>query len=342
MHSDNCSDETESVRRLRRRIGVICGGPSAEHAISLETGKAVFRALVERGHDARLLLMDNQLDRALRAQGIEVAFLATHGRGGEDGCVQGLCEVLGIPYTGSGVLASALAMNKAKAKEVFRLHNLPTPPSYVINQERLPRLASYHQDFGYPVIVKPVQQGSSFGVSIARNDRELLQAVTGALRYDRQALVERLIVGTEVSVAILGNSPLGSIEIACDTAFFGFAEKYQGKGREFHLPPRLSPERLRGVEALALAAHRALGCSAISRVDLMVSELGNEYVLEVNTLPGLTPESLFPRIAGWSGLSFPELVEEILFRAGNATHPLAKEVSFRTRGGSAPRASLAH
>jgi D-alanine-D-alanine ligase len=341
MTSNPSVPPEQAVRSARRRVGVICGGPSAEHAISLATGKAVFRALTERGHDARLLLMDHHLDRALRTHGIEVAFLATHGSGGEDGCLQGMLEVMGIPYTGSGVLASALAMNKAKAKEVFRLHNLPTPPSYVIQKDRVPRLASIHQDFGFPVIAKPVQQGSSLGVALARDLSELVTAVNGALRYDRQALIERHIQGTELSVAILGDSPLGAIEISHDNAFFGFNEKYAG-ARQLHVPPRLSPDRLRGALALALAAHRALGCVAFSRVDLIVSDLGNEYILEVNTLPGLTPESLMPRIARAAGLSFPALVDEILFRAGNATYPEPKEVSFRRRGGSAASPAFTH
>jgi D-alanine-D-alanine ligase len=294
----------------QKKIGVLCGGLSAEREVSLRTGEAICAALVDQGFDAVRIFVDRDLDPVLRQAKIDVAFLALHGRFGEDGCVQGVLELLGIPYTGSGVMASALAMNKPKAKELFRLHNLPTPPSYVIgpdgdDDDRRGML-------GFPVVVKPANEGSSVGVAIARDAAELERACDQALRYDEQVLIERYIEGTEVSVAILGDRALGAIEIVPGQGFYDFGAKYTAGRSSYHMPARLSPERYRGVLAQGLAAHRALGCSGASRVDLIVSELGNEYVLEVNTIPGMTPTSLLPKIAQHAGLSFGDLCVEIL------------------------------
>jgi D-alanine-D-alanine ligase len=301
-----------------RKIGVLCGGLSAEREVSLKTGEAICAALVDRGHDATRVFVDRDLDLALRQERIDVAFLALHGRWGEDGCVQGLLEMLGIPYTGSDVLASALAMNKMKAKEIFRLHNLPTPPYYVLDRPGLDpdgtaeSVRETHGAFGYPAVVKPCGEGSSVGVTIARDPEELDHAVEACQAFDDQVLVERFIEGKEVSVAILNDRALGAVEIAPRAGFYDYGAKYTPGRTDYHLPARLSPERYRGVLTQALLAHRALGCSGVSRVDMIVSDRGNEYVLEVNTIPGMTPTSLLPKIAHHAGLSFGDLIEEIL------------------------------
>ena len=295
-----------------RRIGVLLGGLSSEREVSLRTGEAVLAALAARGHDAVPIYVDRDVDVALRQERIDAAFVALHGRWGEDGCIQGLLEALGIPYTGSGVLASALAMHKGKAKELFRLHNLPTPAYYTLTAADAAELHEIHGDFGFPCVVKPIREGSSVGVSICRTPDELAPAVERGLRFDDELLVERFITGREVSVAILEDRALGAVEIAPRDGFYDYGNKYTRGATDYYVPPRLSPERYRGVLVQALRAHTALGCRGATRVDMIVSESGNEFILEVNTVPGLTPTSLVPKIADAAGISFGELCEMML------------------------------
>ncbi|HMG22972.1 MAG TPA: D-alanine--D-alanine ligase [Kofleriaceae bacterium] len=308
-----------------RKIGVLLGGLSSEREVSLRSGEAVLAALRQRGHNAVPIYVDRDVDVALRQDQIEVAFVALHGRWGEDGCVQGLLEMLGIPYTGSDVLASALAMHKAKAKELFRLHNLPTPAYYTLAGTVLAGpdagadLAAIHGDFGFPCVIKPVREGSSVGVSICREPGELGPAIERALRFDDEILVERFVAGKEVSVAVLGDRALGAVEIAPRDGFYDYASKYTRGATDYYVPPRVSPERYRGLLTQALRAHLALGCRGATRVDMIVSESGNESILEVNTLPGLTPTSLLPKIADAAGISFGELCEMMLAGASLAS-----------------------
>jgi D-alanine-D-alanine ligase len=304
---------------LSRKIGVLLGGLSSEREVSLRTGEAVLTALRQRGHDAIPIYVDQDVDVALRQERIDVAFIALHGRMGEDGCVQGLLELLGIPYTGSDVMASALAMHKAKAKELFRLHNLPTPAYYTLTADEMADLPSVHGDFGFPCVVKPIREGSSVGVAICQSLDELGPAVERALCFDGEVLVERFIAGREVSVAILEHPALGACEIAPRDGFYDYQNKYTKGATDYFVPPRLSPERYRGVLAQALRAHLALGCTGATRVDMIVSDSGNEYLLEVNTVPGLTPTSLLPKIADASGISFGELCELMLAGASLST-----------------------
>ncbi len=316
-----------------RKIGVLLGGLSSEREVSLHTGEAVVAALRERGHQVVPIYVDRDVDVAVRQEQIEVAFIALHGRWGEDGCIQGLLEMLGIPYTGSDVLSSALAMDKAKAKELFRLHNLPTPAYYTLAGASLGApaasggsaagpeddLTALHGDFGFPCVVKPNREGSSVGVTICRAFGDLGPAVERALRFDDEILVERYIAGKEVSVAILEDRALGAVEIAPRAGFYDYVNKYTQGATDYYVPPRVSPERYRGILAQALRAHLALGCQGATRVDMMVSDSGNEFILEVNTLPGFTPTSLVPKIADAAGISFGELCEMILAGASLAT-----------------------
>jgi D-alanine-D-alanine ligase len=298
-----------------KRIGVLMGGLSAEREISLQSGENVLGALVERNYRAVRLYVDRDIDLVLRQSNVDMVFNALHGRYGEDGCIQGLLEIMGIPYTGSSVLASSLAMHKIKAKELFRLHNLPTPPYYVLSREQFVSLEEVHGAFGFPVIVKPTGEGSSVGVSRADDLEQLECACEEAFRFDDVLLVERFIVGKEVHVGIVGDKALGGIEIESHNEIFDYQAKYTPGHATYHMPARLSPERYRGILTQALRAHQSLGCSGASRVNMIVSDLGNEYILEVNTLPGLTPASLLPKIAAYSGMSFADLVEAILVDA---------------------------
>ncbi|HET6284889.1 MAG TPA: D-alanine--D-alanine ligase [Polyangia bacterium] len=303
-----------------RKVGVLLGGLSGEREVSIRSGEAILAALTERGHDACPVFVDRDIDLVLRQMRVDVAFLALHGRYGEDGCIQGLLEVLGIPYTGSGVLASALAMNKAKSKEILRLHNLPTAPSYVIAADSGEDLIESHGSFGFPVVVKPSGEGSSLGVRIARDELELEGAVEEALRFDDDVIVERFVEGKEISVGVLDGKPLGAVEIVPRRGFYDFQNKYTAGRSDYYFPARLSPERYRSVLRLGTLAHEALGCEGATRVDLMVSDRGNEIILEVNTLPGMTPTSLLPKIAHGAGLSFEDLVDEILKGARLRAH----------------------
>jgi D-alanine-D-alanine ligase len=296
---------------MRKAIGVLVGGWGEERDISFKTGSAVLSALEQLGYSAVQIAAGPTLADELSRSKVEVAFLALHGRMGEDGRVQGLLEILGVPYTGSGVLASALAMNKPFAKKLFRVHNLQTPPGYTLRPDDLPNLAQMHGDLGFPCVVKPSCGGSSVGASWVRDAKELACAVGLACRYGGEALVERHIRGKEVTVAVLDGTVVGSCEMVHRSSIFDFKRKYTG-GTQYFLPPRVSPQRLANIEAMAAVAYRALGCRGYARIDVIAGEQENDHILEVNSLPGLTHTSLFPKIAAKAGLSFPHLVERIL------------------------------
>jgi|ERR1700687_422462 len=299
---------------MGRRVGVLVGGWGEEREISLHTGAAVLSALSEAGYSAVRVDAGQDLARVLVDKGVEVAFLALHGRMGEDGRVQGLLEVLGIPYTGSGVLASALAMNKPFAKKLFALHNLQTPFGYTLRPDQLARQRELHGDLGFPCIAKPACGGSSVGVSIASSFEQLAIAVHRASAYGGDVLVERYVRGQELTVGILEDRVLGNCEMVHGLPVFDYSRKYEG-GTQYHLPAQLSAARQANVEQMAKAAYEALGCRGYGRVDLIASEHDNDHVLEVNTLPGLTQTSLLPKIAAHAGIPFPQLVERILSQA---------------------------
>jgi len=296
-----------------KRVGVLCGGWGEEREISVRTGEAIATALESNGHEVTRIIAGPGLDQTLRAAQIDVAFIALHGRMGEDGRVQGLLEVLGIPYTGSGVMASALSMNKPMAKKVFRQHNLATAVGYQVGRALLTQVdpLELHADLGFPCVVKPALGGSSVGLSVVRHAEQLPQALAHACRFGGEAMVERFVKGREVTVGLLGGEVLGSLEVAHGQDTFDYSAKYQ-TGAQYHLPPRLSATRVKNVEQMALAAYQALGCRGYARVDFICSDAANDTLLEVNTLPGMTPMSLLPKIARHAGLSFESLVERVL------------------------------
>jgi len=319
-----------------RRVGVIMGGSSGEREVSLRSGAAIATALENREHDIVRIELPNDataVANAIQSAQIDVAFLALHGRLGEDGCVQGLLELLHIPYTGSNVLSSALAMDKLKAKELFRLHNVPTPPYYMVSAgDDLSDIETMHGSFGFPVIVKPRGEGSSLGVRKADNIQELLKAIEAALLLDEVVLVERFIQGIEINVGLLHGRPLGAIEIVPRNGIYDYEAKYTPGMTEYFMPARLSATRYRGVLNLADRAARALGCSGPCRVDLLVTRGENEYVLEVNTLPGMTETSLLPKIAAAAGYDFGMLCESIL--DGARLHSSMRQPPVRQRQAS--------
>ncbi len=290
------------------------GGLSAEREVSLASGAAVLQALLARGYDAVAIDVDRDLPQVLAREGVEVAFIALHGRYGEDGAVQGTLELMGIPYTGSGVLASALAMNKIFAKQVFAASGLTVTPYRVLRRGEA--LETGTLGFSYPLVVKPSQEGSSVGVSIVKSADVFPAALETAFRYDREILVERFVKGREIQVGILDDRAMGAIEIVPKNEFYDYEAKYTDGMAEHICPPVLAPELYRRLLAEGEKAHRALGCSGHSRVDFLVTEAGECFLLEVNTLPGMTSLSLLPEIAQKeAGIGFEELVERILLSA---------------------------
>ncbi len=317
------------------RIGVLLGGLSAEREVSIQSGEAIAAALESRGHDVVKIFVDHDIDRVLRQTPIDVAFIALHGSYGEDGCIQGLLELMQIPYTGSGVMGSALAMDKLKAKELFRLYNVPTPPYYVVDREDLDRLEETHGSFGFPAFVKPRRAGSSVGAGRATSLGELKERAEDASAFDRSVLVERFVVGREIAVGVLDGRALGAVEIVPKGAFYDYKSKYQSGQSDYHFPARLTPTRYKGVLNLAERAVACVGATGATRVDLLVTEGENEYVLEVNTLPGMTPTSLLPKVAQGAGYDFADLCELILARAslGIAVDPRAPSRSVSAPAG---------
>lgn len=301
-----------------KKIGVLMGGLSAEREVSLKSGAAVHQALLTRGYDAVAIDVGRDAAQILAREGVEVAFICLHGRLGEDGAVQGLLEVMGIPYTGSGVMASALAMNKIFAKTVFAASGLTVAPYRVLRRGENLDLASL--GFSLPVVVKPSQEGSSVGVSIVREEGGIGPALAEAFRYDAEILVERFVKGREIQVGILDDRALGAIEIVPKKEFYDFEAKYTAGMAEHILPAPLPAALYQKVLREGERAHAALGCCGYSRVDFLVTEEGECYLLEVNTLPGMTALSLLPEIAGGAGIGFEELVERILVSAAVKIH----------------------
>lgn len=295
-----------------KKIGVLLGGLSSEREVSIASGTAILKALHERGYHAVAVDVGRDVAEKVRKQGIEAAFIALHGKFGEDGAIQGMLEVMGIPYTGSGILASALGMNKTVSKQVFRSQGLLVGPYEVLYAGSADKAHSIVSQLRYPVVIKPHAEGSSVGVSLVFKDEEVTPAVELAFKYGDEVLIEKFIKGKEVQVGILGARALGAIEIVPKRTFYDYTAKYE-KGMSDHFFPARIPEAdyQRTLKA-GMVAHRAIGCRGYSRVDFIIDENGAPHILEVNTLPGMTATSLLPEIAKGVGISFPDLVEEIL------------------------------
>ena len=249
----------------------------------------------------------------------DVALICLHGRYGEDGTIQGMLEMLEIPYTGSGVLASALAMNKVMSKKMFQVEGIPTPPAVTVcgragADAYLRVLASGAAEVDCPAVVKPSEQGSTIGITIVRDPEDMAAALDTALAYDHEVLVEKYVEGIEITAPVLGNAELTAlplVEIVPTSGFYDYEAKYTPGATEEIVPARLTEEQTRHAQELGIKAHRALGCRGFSRTDLMVGEDGI-WVLEVNTIPGMTPTSLLPRSADAAGIPFPQLVDRMV------------------------------
>lgn len=302
----------QTLARLRalEPIGVLLGGTSSEREISLQTGAAVLKALGNLGLKAEAVDIGPGALAQLQAQSMGLAFIALHGPGGEDGSIQGLLQYLGIPYTGSGLAASALAMDKVRSKQLWTGVGLPTPDFALVNADT--DWDQVIKSLGGDAIVKPAHEGSSIGMARVQSGEELAQAYREASVYDGSVLVERLISGSEYTVAILDDCALPSIKLETDHRFYDYDAKYLAEDTRYLCPCGLDAEREQALQSLALQAFSSLGCAGWGRVDIMADQLGNFYLLEVNTVPGMTSHSLVPMAAKAAGLNFDQLVLRIL------------------------------
>lgn len=338
----------------RLKIAVLMGGLSSERAVSLSTGRMILDSLDPDKYDvmpvdaalfsgsalSSLPGSSDEVDaisdaeKALARVGplrsisdmtpvggggrVDVAFIALHGKYGEDGTVQGMLELLGIPYTGSGVLASALAIDKIASKRVLRQAGVPVPGSVDITRRseiKTRDIAGEVRPLGYPVMVKPSRQGSTIGMTRVDSEGNLLAAIEEALQYDSQVLVEEFVTGTEITVGVLGNSEpevLPIVEIVPSQGFYDYIAKYTPGATEEIVPARISESTAAIAREMALTAHAALGCRGMSRTDMIVRSDADVVALEVNTIPGMTPTSLLPTAAKAAGIEFPKLLDRLI------------------------------
>ena len=294
------------------------GGKSTEREISLRSGKAIYTALKDSGYDVVAIDTGSDICEVLQREKIEIAFIALHGGHGENGAVQGMLEVLEIPYTGSGILASALAMDKDASKKIFLYHKIPVPPFEVLSREQGAKsINSLHIGFSMPWVVKPATEGSSIGVNIVRDEGQVRSAVEEAFALSDRAIIEKYIEGREVHIGVLNNKVLGGVEVRPSLEFYSYEAKYQPGLTEYILPPEINSTTYERAKETALSAHIALGCRGATRTDLRIDKDGDPHVLEVNTIPGMTETSLLPKVARLAGLDFHALIEEILRGALN-------------------------
>jgi D-alanine-D-alanine ligase len=309
------------------KVAVLKGGRSLERGVSLRSGARVEDALERLGHEPRPIDAGADLVERLLAERPDVAFIAMHGQGGEDGTVQELLEILDVPFTGPGAAACARCMDKVLAKHDLRAAGVPTPDWFAFNETAFRELgaadalADLEQRLGFPLVVKPSRGGSALGVKFAAGHAEVPGALVSAFSYDDRVLLERFVEGRELAVSVLGAEPLPVVEaIPGDGDRYDFEARYEIGRTEFVCPAELGEEEAAAVTRAALDAYEALGCSGFSRVDLILAA-GRPQVLEVNAIPGLTDTSLLPQAAEAAGISFEELVEKILDLALGAPMP---------------------
>ena len=307
-----------------KKIVVVMGGPSTEAEVSRRSGTAILEALKAKGYNAEgLELNPATFANDIKASGAEFVFNALHGKFGEDGIIQGTLEMMGIPYTGSGVMAAAVTMDKVATKRFFMAEGIPTPKAHTYFRYEFKKrdlTGEILQEFSVPVVVKASSQGSSIGVVIVEKAEELEAALSEAFKYDREVLVEEFIKGRELTVAVWGNEEkqeaLPIIEITTVTGRYDYVTKYK-VGASTHIIPAPLPEEVtKKVKEIAIRAFAVCGCSGMARVDFMMGEDNQPYVIEVNTIPGMTETSLVPDAGRAAGIEFPELCARILAMAG--------------------------
>ncbi|WP_367680226.1 D-alanine--D-alanine ligase [Candidatus Fukatsuia anoeciicola] len=305
---------------MTEKVAVLLGGVSSEREISVLSGKAILASLRQGGINAHAVDSKEVTVMKLKQLEFDKVFIALHGRAGEDGSLQGVLEFLGLPYTGSGVLACALAIDKLRSKLIWQALGLPIAPYISLNRQQFTtillndiKLLTKHLDF--PLIIKPNREGSSIGISKVTQDNELLPALKEAFYYDDEILIEKWLSGSEFTIAILGNEILPSIRIQTSAMFYDYNAKYISNNTEYFCPSGLDQDEEQQLARLAKQAYQALGCSGWGRIDIMRDSDGTFYLLEVNTSPGMTNHSLVPIAARQYGLNFTQLVMRILMLA---------------------------
>jgi len=301
--------------RLKRigRVGVLAGGPSNEREISLRSGRAVHASLVRKGLDAVLLDVRDDIQSAIEENKIDMAFVALHGRFGEDGTVQKILEDMNIPYTGSRPNASKTALDKILTKAVFERSGIPVPRYVILEKDDFNAEDCYR--LGFPMVVKPHLEGSSIGLSVVNDKDALAAAIDKAFEYGELALVEEYITGRELTVGILDDEPLPVIEIVTKDNIYDYKAKYADPETKYLVPAPLDEETARRAQMLGKSSHLALGCRCFSRVDMILDSSFRLFVLEVNTIPGMTERSLLPKAAQAIGLSFGDLCIRLIENA---------------------------
>jgi D-alanine-D-alanine ligase len=305
------------------KVAVLKGGRSLEREVSLRSGANAEAALRRLGHEVLELDVDQHLVRVLRGERPDAAFIALHGKGGEDGTIQELLEILEIPYTGPGVLACERAWDKVVAKAHFATAGVPTPAGYAFSQDAFRELGAgealpaIRERLGLPLVVKPAKQGSALGISVAREAADVPAALMSALAYDDRVLIERFVAGRELAVSVIGTAEPWALPVVeaipgRDSDFYDFEARYTPGLTDFEAPARLPEALAEEAARLALECHRVLGCRCMSRVDMMLDADDRLWVLEVQAIPGFTDTSLLPKAAEAAGLGFDEVVERIL------------------------------
>lgn len=295
----------------QKTIGVLMGGLSPEREVSLTSGKEIYNAIKSKGLNATMIDVDHNIGATLAERKIDLACIALHGTWGEDGTVQGILEYLKIPFTGSGVLGSAIAYNKVVSKEIFMERGIPTAPYQVITAEERGRV---DRQLDLPVVVKPADQGSSIGVSIVQTESNWEQALDRAFEVSEEILIEQFIEGKLLAIGMNGSTPMPIVEIVPKSGFYDYEAKYTKGKTDYVCPAQLTPEEVELCNEASVRVFKALKGRGFPRVDIIL-EGGTPYVLEMNTIPGMTPTSLLPMAAKKAGLDFDDLVIEILNRA---------------------------
>jgi len=293
----------------KKRIGVIMGGASMEREVSLKSGNAILQALKRLGYQALPVVIEEDVLNPIKELKIEIAFLALHGGWGEDGRIQAMFEFLKIPYTGSGVVASALAMNKPHSKAVFLQRGIPTPKYCPAVSEQF---VFAEMNFELPVVIKPSAEGSTVGVGIVRKREDFAPALLEAKKYDEVPMVEEFIAGREITCGVLESEPLEVVEIVPRSGFYDYQAKYTPGASEYIVPARLQEKTRALIRELSQRAYDALHCQGAARVDFRLHSEAGPFVLELNTIPGMTERSLLPMSAKAKGIEFDQLVERIL------------------------------
>ncbi len=307
---------------MKKSIAVLMGGRSLEREISIKSGQRISNALRKLGHDVAKLDVDQHIIENLKAEKYDLAYIALHGKDGEDGTIQEMLEVLGIPYTGPGVYANVFSFDKIVSKQLFNKLGIPTPRFYFLNGSSFSELGASKilpqivERLGLPLVVKPSAQGSALGIKLVEKEEALTDAIISALGYSKKVILEKYVDGIELAASIIGKEGprvLPVVEIVPDNGLFDFQSRTGSGNTGYFIPARIPDKDMKTVQDTALAVHRALDCTDLSRVDIILDKKDRvPYVLELNTSPGMTDTSLLPMAAGEAGISFEELVDNIV------------------------------